>query len=107
MPAVMTLVRYQPKEGSDAEFVKLLEKHWPALEATGLVTKDAVRIWRARDVRTQRTFYVELFAWKDENASNLAHQMPEVMAVWEPMGKVLDEMQIAAVEEMTLPFGKA
>jgi hypothetical protein len=97
---VTTLVTYRPQQGEEERFFALLEKHWPALDQLGLVTKKPVRIWRATDKRTNRQYWVELFQWKDESSSSIAHQTPEVMAIWEPMGAILEDMQLARLEQV-------
>lgn len=102
---VPTLVIYRPKAGTEDQFVALLEKHWPALDRVGLVTKEPPKFWRATS-KDGKTSFVELFEWKDGSASGLAHQMPEVMAVWEPMGAILEDMQINRVEALDIAFGE-
>ncbi len=102
---VPTMVTYRPRAGTEEQFLTLLEKHWPALDAVGLVTKEPPRYWRATG-RDGKVSFVELFEWKDGSASDVAHQTPEVMAVWEPMGPILEDMQINRVESLDLPVGK-
>ena len=97
---VANMVTYVPKEGKEAELLALVKKHEPALRKTGLVTSEPFRLWKAFDVRKQRTAFIEYFQWKDGNASDVAHQTPEVMAVWEPMGPVLEELTICEVEPL-------
>ena len=43
---------------------------------------------------------IEQFVWKDGKASDVAHQTPEIMAVWEPMGPLLEELTICEVEPL-------
>lgn len=97
---VTNIVTYIPKPGKEAELLALVRKHEPALRASGLVTAEPFRIWKAFDVRKERTSYIEYFQWKDGNASDLAHQTPEVMSVWEPMGPVLEDLVICEVEAL-------
>jgi hypothetical protein len=97
---VANIVTYVPKEGKEAELLALVKRHEPALRKSGLVTAEPFRLWRAFDVRKQRISFIEYFQWIDGNASDLAHQMPEVMAVWEPMGPVLEELTICEVEPL-------
>jgi hypothetical protein len=99
---VTMLVSYYPKEGKEKELLSLLEKHWPALDQIGLVTKTPPSIWRAKDKRSNQTFFVEMFQWKDDEASTIAHQTPEVMAIWEPMGPLLENLQLTQIEPV--PF---
>jgi hypothetical protein len=95
---VLTLVGYHPKKGKEAEVQALVERHWPTLSKVGLVTKEPAKLWKATDKRTGEVHFVEIFSWKDEAASGIAHQTPEVMAVWEPMGAVLADLRLAALE---------
>jgi quinol monooxygenase YgiN len=95
---VSNIVTYVPKAGKEAELLALVKKHEPALRKVGLVTAEPFKVWKAFDVRKQRVVFIESFQWKDGNASDTAHQTPEVMAVWEPMGPVLEELTICEVE---------
>jgi hypothetical protein len=95
---IPTLVTYRPKQGHEDALAALIRAHWPTLDKLGLVTKEPARLWRATDKRTKAVSFVELFSWKDESAPELAHQLPEVMAVWETMGPHLEELTLAQVE---------
>ena len=81
-----------------AELLALVKKHEPALRKVGLVTDEPFTVYRAFDIRKKRVSFVEQFQWKDGRSSDVAHQTPEVMAVWEPMGPVLEELIICEVE---------
>lgn len=98
---VTMLVTYRPKKGKERELLALVEKHWPALNKVGLVTPERARIWRSTDIRSGEVAFVELFQWKDEQASTVAHQTPEVMAIWEPMGPILEELKLTQAESIT------
>jgi hypothetical protein len=95
---VTNILTYVPKKGKEAELLALVRKHEPALRKVGLVTEEPFRLWKAYDVRKQREQFIEQFVWKNGNASDVAHQTPEVMAIWEPMGPVLEELIICEVE---------
>ena len=100
----VNLVIYKVKEGKDAEFLELLKLHWPTLDAAGLVTPEPVKIWRGKNIRSSSagTSWVEMFSWKDEKSPDVAHQMPEVMRIWEPMTPLLEGMDILNVEPTEL-----
>jgi len=100
---VTVLVTYRPKGGKEAAFFSLLKKHWPTLKRAGLVAPVPPRLWRARDKRTDRMYFVELFSWKDARASDAAHRHPDVTAVWGPMTPLLESMEIAVVREQHYP----
>ena len=95
---VSNIVTYVPKAGKEAELLALVKRHEPALRQVGLVTAEPFKVWKAFDIRKQRVSFIEQFQWKDGRASDVAHQTPEVMAVWEPMGPVLEELIICEVE---------
>ena len=100
---VSRLVVYRPKKGKDAILEAILHKHGPTLRSTGLITDEPVRLWRATDLRREgepQPYFVETFQWRDEKASDIAHQTPEVMAVWETMGPHLDGMTLTTLEAL-------
>jgi hypothetical protein len=97
---VANIVTYVPKPGKEAELLALVRQHEPALRKVGLVTAEPFRVWRAYDIRKERVQFIEHFTWKDGQASDIAHQTPEVMAVWEPMGPVLEALTICEVERL-------
>jgi hypothetical protein len=106
---VLTHVTYVPKKGKDKELLELIKKHWPTLKKAGLATNDPPQIYQATDKETGSVYFIEIFAWKDEQSSSVAHQMPEVMAVWEPMSNVMESrnergspMAIAEIEPIAL-----
>ncbi len=57
-------------------------------------------MWKAFDIRKQRPAFIEYFQWKDASASEIAHQTPEVMSVWELMGSILEELTICEVDPL-------
>lgn len=98
------ICRYVVKPGKEAEMETLLGRHWPALRDAGLVTADPPVIYRGLASNkeggrhgAERT-YVEIFAWKNEKSPELAHQTPEIMAVWEPMGGICEDMDFPHFE---------
>jgi hypothetical protein len=98
---VHRLVIYRPKEGHNDQLLAILEKHGPVLRQVGLITDEPVRVFRASDLRRDgeaAPYFIETFQWKDEAASNLAHQTPEVMAVWETMGPHLESMTLTTLD---------
>jgi hypothetical protein len=86
-PTVICL--YRVAAGNEAAFVELLERHWPTLHELGLVTDDPPLHYRGAE-REGEPLFVEVFAWKSEDAAGLAHDHPDVMAIWEPMGKLTE-----------------
>ncbi|HYC62016.1 MAG TPA: hypothetical protein VEK79_20865 [Thermoanaerobaculia bacterium] len=99
MPVEM-LVTYIPKPGKEQEIERMVLAHWPVLASVELVTDEPATIWRAVDKRTGQVSFVERFSWKDEEAAGIAHQMPQVMALWEPMGPMLEELKLATIQRI-------
>jgi len=106
---LINICRYQVKPGKEAEMERLLAVHWPTLHKAGLVTNEKARIYRGLpshkpDERhgAERT-YIEIMTWVDEKSPEVAHQTPAVMAVWEPMGALCEDMDFPAFEVLELP----
>jgi hypothetical protein len=97
---VPTLVRYTPKPGNEEPLLDLVRQHWPTLRRLGLVTPSPTQLFRGKDKRTGRVSILEIFEWSDDRSSETAHQTPEVMAVWEPMGPLLESMELTRLERL-------
>jgi hypothetical protein len=98
---VHRLVIYHPKAGQLAALEAIVSRHGDVLRRVGLITDDPVRVYRGTDLRKPGgTFLVEQFLWRDGSASDVAHQTPEVMAVWETMGPHLDDMTLITLEPL-------
>jgi len=95
---VTMLCTYRPKKGKEKELFALVKKHWGTLNRIGLATKEPATVYRATDKESGRLFFVEIFSWRDERASAVAHQTPEVMAIWKPMMPILASMELAVIE---------
>src|SRR5258705_1675765 len=98
---VHRLVIYRPKQGHLDQLKEILLQHGPTLRKTGLLADAPVKVYLAKDLSrhgTTEPYLVEEFLWKDEKASDLAHQTPEAMAVWETMGPHLAEMTLTTPE---------
>ncbi len=95
---VLTHVTYRPKKGKEEQLFALVKKHWPVLKGLGLSTNEPAQVYRATDKRSGAVYFIEIFSWRDGKASDIAHQTPEVMAVWETMGPVLEGLELAALE---------
>lgn len=90
--SVDVICRYLVKAGKDGEFEDLLGRHWETLHALGLTTEEPAQLFRATDAAGNIAF-VEMFAWKDSDSSQTAHETPTVMGLWEPMGALCRDME--------------
>ena len=106
---ITSLCIYRVKQGSENAFKKLLGKHWPALRRVGLGANVPSTIYQGTEGDNEPIF-VELLHWKDAEGPNRAHELPEVMAVWEPMGSLCEArgerpaMEFPRVEQIEVPF---
>jgi hypothetical protein len=100
---IKMLCIYRIKKGQESEFLRLLDKHWPTLNHVGLVTTEPAQVLRGAD-KAGNTFFIEQFAWKDASSPVVAHQTPEVMMVWEPMGALTDSMDFIHVQPVPMSF---
>jgi hypothetical protein len=82
---VVAMCTYRIKSGREEEFVGLLRRHWPTLRDMGLVENAPSLVFRGTD-DLGKTYFVEILTWMDSEMPNRAHELPAVMAVWEPMG---------------------
>lgn len=99
-------VTYRAKPGCEAALLALVTRHWPTLRRLGLSTSEPPRIWRATD-REGRVSFVEIFQWRDGDAPRIAHETPEVMAIWEPMGGLTLGIDLAEIEPIEVGVGGA
>jgi hypothetical protein len=86
-PIVVCL--YRVRRGCEDEFVELLRRHWPTLRSLGLATPDPPQHLRGFE-QSGEPIFVEIFGWKTPEAPRLAHEHPDVMAIWEPMDKLTE-----------------
>jgi hypothetical protein len=89
MPSPTAICLYRVTRDRETAFEALLRRHWPTLHSLGLVTDQKPVHYRGKE-QDGGPLFVEIFAWKSEEASGLAHQHPEVMAIWEPMDKLTE-----------------
>ncbi len=88
MPVTVIAI-YRVQKAREADFQALLARHHPTLVALGLATDEPAVIYRGEEKEGPIVF--EIFAWKDDESPSIAHQTPEVMALWEPMGALVEQ----------------
>jgi hypothetical protein len=86
---------YRVKPGARERFIELLRRHWPALRDAGLATDTPALHFEAEigdgPHNESGTTFVEIFSWSRADAPRIAHTTPVIMAVWEPMGALVEE----------------
>jgi hypothetical protein len=100
---------YRVKRGKEKAFLGLLERHWPTLRRLDLVTKERAVVYRGLPPGPRKdahavgpSTFVEIFSWKDGKAVDAAHHSPELLAIWEPMGKLCESMDFPHFERLDL-----
>ena len=86
----MVICRYEVKPDREDEFVPLLKEHWPTLRRLDLAT-DFVPL----RLRGQGSVLVEIFEWKDKEAVKIAHEHPDVAAIWERMEGLVEKWEFS------------
>ncbi len=100
---IFNVVIYRAKPGKEQQLLDLVKSHWPALSKTGLCTDTPARVYRSQD-GDGKVAFVECFEWKDAKSIDVAHQTPEIMAVWEPMTGVLENLEIHNCERLPMAW---
>jgi len=90
---------YRPQDGKERELLRLIGDHLPTLRRLELITDRPPLLLRSLDGT-----YVEIFEWRSGRAARVAHEHPEVAAVWEAMGEVADFRALADLEESKAQF---
>jgi hypothetical protein len=102
------ICRYKVKPGKEEQMIQLLQKHWPTLHAAGLTTNDKPVIYRSvpsgkpGEEPDAASTFVEIFSWKNGQSAGRAHESLEIMAVWEPMGAICEDMDFPHFERLDI-----
>lgn len=81
---------YRVRADREHEFRALLARHHPTLVRLGLATEAPPTVYRGVE-DGGGPIYFEIFAWVDAEAPGVAHEHPDVMAIWEPMGRLVED----------------
>ncbi|MGE0788689.1 MAG: hypothetical protein AB7S26_23660 [Sandaracinaceae bacterium] len=106
---VTVICKYVVKPGKEAEMRALLADHYPTLRRAGLVTEEPALIYSGvpgddeKEERHGRStgVFIEIFSWRTGDSSRVAHESPDVMKVWEPMGAICEHMEFPHFERIT------
>jgi hypothetical protein len=71
-------------------FGELLRRHWPTLRRLGLVTDTPEQLYLGGEHRSGEPVVVSIFEWVSREASDRAHDHPEVADIWEAMGELCE-----------------
>lgn len=79
---------YRVRAGDEAAFERLLAQHTPTLRRLGLITEHPAQVLRRSG--DGLPMYVEIFEWVGSDAAVRASEVPEVIAIWEPMAALCE-----------------
>ena len=91
---MVTIVRYRPKAGKDADLVALVGDHLRILQEERLATDRPPIIMRAANGDI-----LEAFEWISPEAIEQAHQNPSVNALWARFAVACEYQPLASLEE--------
>ena len=91
---------YESKPGRETHLKEKLVEHFAILSKEGLTTSAFHVVMKS----PQDNHYIEIFEWKDEEASRQAHSMPSVTRIWDEIGTCADMSTMADLHEAGRQF---
>lgn len=88
---LVVICTYRVRAGEESAFEQLLESHAPTLRRLGLITDLPSQALRRAD--DGDPVYVEVFEWASVDAAARASEVPEVIALWEPMAALCESRE--------------
>ena len=85
---LVVVCTYRVRTGYESAFERLLDHHVPTLRRLGLVTDSPAQA--LRQVDGAGPVYVEVFEWASDDAAARAAEVPDVIAIWEPMAALCE-----------------
>ena len=79
-------ITYHAKAGSEAELEKVITRQWAVARQMNLL--NAAPHVLVRGVEGDKTFFVEVAEWRDENIPD--HAPPEIQAIWMEMNRLVE-----------------
>lgn len=85
---LVVVCTYRVRAGQEGAFEPLLERHAPTLRRLRLITDFPASSLRRVD--SAAPLYVEVFEWASTDAAARASEVPDVIAIWEPMAALCE-----------------
>ena len=79
-------ITYHAKAGSEAELETVITRQWAVARQMNLL--NATPHVLVRGVEGDKTFFVEVAEWRDENIPD--HAPPEIQAIWMEMNRLVE-----------------
>lgn len=87
--ANIVVCTYHVRPGQEDAFEGLLKNHLPTLVRLGLTNNQPAMSLKSVD-EERRSTYVQIFEWANAEAAERAHEVPAVIAIWEPMATMCE-----------------
>lgn len=82
--------QYRVRKGKEKAFRAMLVKHYKTMCKLGLIDqKTPMRTYEGVD-GSGGPIFIEFLPWAAADSAGRAHELPAVMAVWEPMEKMCE-----------------
>lgn len=88
---VFTIAQYRVRAGAEEEFSDILRQHRATLRALELITDRPAEAYVGTERGIDGPLFVEVIEWADARGVAVAHQHPQVSAIWERIGQSCEE----------------
>lgn len=95
------IAAFKPKPGREPQLLAVVERHWRALQAEGLVTERPRQAMQAADGTV-----LEVFEWRSPEAIEQAHHNPAVRALWADFEAACEYVPLSGLAEAQHPFSE-
>lgn len=90
----ISVAAFAPKPGKEQDLLKVVADRVPLLAGLGLVTGRKPITMRSRD-----GVIIQVSEWASDEAIRVAHETPEVLALWERFGACSDYVKLDTLAE--------
>jgi len=90
----IVIALYRPKRGREKSLMRTVAKHLPALRRAKLVTARPSILMKAADGTL-----LEIFEWRSERYTKIAHTHPVIRPLWETIGRDADIRTLKDLKE--------
>ena len=96
---IVVICSYKARSGHEAEALRLIEAHVPALRRHDLITAREAVLAAGPD-----GVFVEIFEWESEAKSRSAPAIHEIGEHWKAMAEAMDFVPLASLPQAQNPF---
>ncbi|MEJ3658587.1 hypothetical protein WEH80_37080 [Actinomycetes bacterium KLBMP 9759] len=89
--SVITIAHYRVRPGHEERFTDILRQHRATLRALELVTDRPSEAYVGTERDIDGPLFVEIIEWVDARGAAVAHEHPQVSALWERIGQACED----------------